>query len=429
MPRQKKKLPKNPTAANPANHRSRALMIVDNAAIRKRAVKHCERAEKKVAEAKSQLEVFEARDLPRFASWEARTFGPFMSELRDLEALIGPKLQLLDEIQDEIFLSSCSEVEAYRRVMHARENPSVQRDEPPGGNGMDDFAGEEPFGFEDGPGGFDPFSEPGSEPTPLDVLRDFFPPGFRAEEWDQMSHGDRKEVRWFYERMRAEFEALFDIPIPPFDVALQILLHHSHSRPSGGRKRARSGEELRPDAPPSQRDASPNDPAARLKALYRQLVRELHPDHNPEQTPEAASLWHQVQTAYAAKDIETLEAIVGRTHLAHPEKKASLTVSVLLRIVEQLESALHGLNKRIRQVRKHPAWQFDEGSKRIQQFVKQRERELRCAIDAARVQLQALTTLLDRLAARAARNKKQKASPRRKREPAFADLLQTDLPF
>jgi hypothetical protein len=70
-------------------------------------------------------------------------------------------------------------------------------------------------------------------------------------------------------------------------------------------------------------------------------------------------------------------------------------------------------------VRKHPAWQFDEGSKRIQQFVKQRERELRCAIDAARVQL----------AARAARNKKQKASPRRKREPAFADLLQTDLPF
>ncbi len=45
---------------------------------------------------------------------------------------------------------------------------------------------------------------------------------------------------------------------------------------------------------------------AALKKLYRALVRRLHPDLNGSLTPQEQLLWHRVQEAYVAFDLESL---------------------------------------------------------------------------------------------------------------------------
>ena len=57
--------------------------------------------------------------------------------------------------------------------------------------------------------------------------------------------------------------------------------------------------------------AAPVDPVRRVevKKLYRQLVKLLHPDLFPTQEEGQLTRWAQVQAAYLADDLETLQAI------------------------------------------------------------------------------------------------------------------------
>ena len=50
----------------------------------------------------------------------------------------------------------------------------------------------------------------------------------------------------------------------------------------------------------------------RLKSLYRELVRRLHPDSEPNQTTKIKELWHKVQAAYERKDTVQLQVILTR---------------------------------------------------------------------------------------------------------------------
>jgi hypothetical protein len=419
MPKKKPRAAARPSI--PKNS-CRALMLVDNAAIRTRALKECERTEKKVAAAKAQIEAFETGHLARFTQWEARTLGPLMSELREVHDLIAPKAQLMLEIDRIMFLDRCGEVAAYRRAMEARENPAAAQDEPPPFGGDDrGFHPDDPAGADFGEEDFDPFGDP-QRSGAKGPQRMLFPPDFRVEDWDHMTAAQRADVRDFFEEASVFAEILSGVRTPPFEVMLGYL---RVKKASGGGE-PRRGPEAHPA--PSRASASP---ASRIKTLYRELVRELHPDHNGKQTAATASLWHQLQEAYAANDLETLEAIAGRVHLAHPEKKHAVAVSVLLRTVEQLKSSLHGLQKQIRRAKKHPAWEFDATSKRTLDFAKRRRREIQAAIDEERRHLEDLTRCLDGIAARAARSRprKKKHAARGKPEPSAETYNQADLPF
>lgn len=49
--------------------------------------------------------------------------------------------------------------------------------------------------------------------------------------------------------------------------------------------------------------------SAELRAIFRQLAKQLHPDVNPELTQGQIGLWHKIKDAYQSGDIERLKAL------------------------------------------------------------------------------------------------------------------------
>ena len=102
----------------------RWLLIIDNGPIREATLAQYHLLEKKVMGLRAQLDAFESGDLPAYQRWEARTFGPLLTELRSMLQAIDEKQRLLAEIEDEMTWTGCSAAAAYRRVTEAANAPA-----------------------------------------------------------------------------------------------------------------------------------------------------------------------------------------------------------------------------------------------------------------------------------------------------------------
>ena len=110
------------------------------------------------------------------------------------------------------------------------------------------------------------------------------------------------------------------------------------------------------------------DHLSRLKRLYIGLVRRLHPDKNPHLDERQKNLWHQVQEAYDAKDLERLETLTSMNELHFDQGKRIEDVESLGTIFEELKAALKQLQKEINRCKKELSWNFEKiekNSKRL----------------------------------------------------------------
>lgn len=65
--------------------------------------------------------------------------------------------------------------------------------------------------------------------------------------------------------------------------------------------------------------------SAAMRSLYRQLVKRLHPDLHPVQTPQQQQLWFDVQKAYQWGDWERLETLLAVTEDEFEESPEELS--------------------------------------------------------------------------------------------------------
>ncbi len=383
MPRPKRKASsKRPSKLSA----SRVIVVIDNEPIRKQALKSYQSAEKSVLRAREEIEVFEAQDLPAYHRWEASVFGPLLTEIRTLEAQVAEKHEILAAIEDEAFWSSCGVVAAYRKVMKRMESPETM-DEEDWDEGPDPFAGDEAQDSSDRMFGN----------TDL-------PPGFDFAEYDAMSQPERRNFHAAYAQMAAVFSAVTGSPAPDLDEVL---------------RRERPGSRS-DDAPRPQHHRLGPEPVAtpednRLKSLYRQLVRQLHPDANPDQGSRERELWHEVQAAYLDRDLERLEAVAGRVEIGVQGRSHSLPLSRLARLTRELSSALRSLKMQIRRARGHVAWKFSSRASEHPELERERRRSLKKLKSRAVAELARLSETLDSLAARAAKTRPRRKSSGRRR--------------
>ena len=270
-------------------------MPVDGAGIRKKVKKDYEKALRDLDNSRRQLDQFQQTDLPQFTRWLNSHFGELLTELRELGQKIGADEALIFQVENELLFRGGSYARAYRRVMEFRENP-----EPPVPPSADSSEHEEKRN-----GGQDPF---GGGP--------------------EFGNGDEEDP------FKTFFDELF----------------------GGSGPGKRPPENGSPWGGP--RSGAPVPASARLKELYRALVRRLHPDSQQEMTAQKTEWWHQAQAAYEAGDADQLEVILTLCEIGDSGTTAHTSLTLLQRITAQLKSSLREIKRQIALRRRDPAWGF-----------------------------------------------------------------------
>jgi hypothetical protein len=152
--------------------------------------------------------------------------------------------------------------------------------------------------------------------------------------------------------------------------------------------------------------------SARLKELYRTVVRKLHPDMQTEMTAQKTEWWHQAQAAYEQGDTEQLEIILFFCEREEGQSVRNTSLSILQRITRALRNSLRPLRSQLRQLQQEPAWNF-AGKKAPELVALARDLKAQLERDAAemRAQLAEIEEELADLKTRKGRRRKDVIDP------------------
>lgn len=295
-----------------------ALIVIDQRPLRGAILADCTEAMAQLADARAMWHRFEREDKPAFIRWRAREFGPLLSELRDVEIQIRDRDALVHEVEMEMRRGFYDPQSAYQRVLARRGDPSAAPPDPPRSR-----------------------EQRGAERSFTEFEKEAL-----FQEWVQKSmgtHPDKLDDDAYSQTFEAFKAHMFRSrpPEPP---------------PSDNFRRA---EEQRRHSAPVEEEPTPQTPAdARVKELYRLLVRRLHPDSRADMNGAASALWHEVQEAYAATDVAQLEILLALSEIEADRVTDATSVSQMRALLAELERALFALEDTLRQARGEDAWDF-----------------------------------------------------------------------
>jgi hypothetical protein len=272
----------------------------------------------RLEKARAEWRRFEREDQPAFQRWNASTFGPLLSRIREVETLVRQKEALVQEVESEMYFSGSRSYRAsYARVQKRKENPvreSTSHQEPPPRDRAEEDAREE--------------EEEELDEFTQELLFEEFLRTFLGMNPDRMS--DRQ-----YMKMFADFKA-------------NVL----------GRDRSEPPPDWRSEPEPEALPQPPKPAADRVKELYRLLVRRLHPDLRADSSAEVSAIWHDVQEAYAAGNIDRLEMLLAFTDIQSNTTGEHTSLFQMRSVLAELRDAFNALQRNIRSAKKDPAWNF-----------------------------------------------------------------------
>lgn len=303
---------RNASAAS-ARH---GIVVIDQNPLRNAAGAECTAALARLEEARAAWHRFDREDKPSFVRWRAREFGPLLSDLRDVEAQIRESEALVHEVEMEMRRGFYDPHSAYQRVMFRRANPSTIFEE----------AQARPRERE---GGEQRLSE--------------FEQEALFQEWVQKSIGTNPD--------KLDDEAY----TKTFEAFKTHMFRSGPSEPPPSQNYRRAKQECRG---PVEEEPATAPVDARVKELYRLLVRRLHPDLRADGNAAASTLWHEVQEAYAATDIAQLEILLALSDIESDRFSEQTSVSQMRAVLAELERALFALEDSLRQARHDDAWDF-----------------------------------------------------------------------
>lgn len=294
-------------------------MLVDQAPLRDRVAAQCTDAMTRLERARVGWHHFERKDKPAFARWRAREFGALLSKAREVEIQIRDHQLLVHEVEMEMRRGFQDAHCAYQRVMFRRANPTA-----------------EPIDLE---------SDVDRNRRAARKLSDFEQEAL-FQQWVKRSLGTNPD-KMDDEAYSATFEAfkshMFRGPV-------------EEPRPRNAPGREEREDLVRP-AKSLPNSESPEGVDARVKELYRRLVRRLHPDLRADGSATVSALWHEVQEAYAASDVARMEILLALSDIKG-KRTADQSLSQRHAVLAEVERALWALEKSLLEAEGEEAWDF-----------------------------------------------------------------------
>ncbi len=321
---------KSPSITPPTRSEERGIVLLDVAPLRKQAAQDCKRAMTKLEKARADLLRFETEDRPAFVRWLNSTLGELLTQLRENARVIRDQEDLIEEVELEMLWSNHRNPRrAYAEVMRRRENPEEYDD------WESDFAA----------GNSADSSQKGASEN-ADLMKELKEQGARMTKeerramfaemvWEASGQRPEQFPKGDFEQMFADFEANF------FEHAEQETFSNEPTR------------EFDFDIKPPAKEAD-----ARIKEIYRILVRRLHPDLRKDGKSAVSTIWHDVQEAYEARNLERLETLLALTEMQEGMNESSASLGQLHGIVKELKRALAAVQRSISTAKHEPAWAF-----------------------------------------------------------------------
>jgi hypothetical protein len=311
---------RKPVAEPSGDPRDWDIVLIDQGPLREAAATDCTQAMAQLERARRGWHHFERKDKPAFVRWRAREFGALLSRAREVEIQIRDCQTLVHEVEMEMRRGFQDAHTAYQRVMYRRENPSAAPEEETEVSRGGDRASQKLSDFE------------------KEAL---------FQEWVHKSLGTNPD-KMDDEAYSTSFEAFKS---HMFRSPLEERRSGNGYRPSSKRRVAVELEEEEEGAEEAKVDA-------RVKELYRILVRRLHPDLRADANAAVSALWHDVQEAYAAGDVAQMEILLALSDLESNEMGAQTSVGQMRLVLAELERALAALEKSLLEAEGEDAWNF-----------------------------------------------------------------------
>ena len=349
----KERTARKPLAGSSRDPRDGDIVLIDQAPLREAAATDCTQAMALLERARLQWHHFERKDKPAFVRWQAREFGALLSKAREIEVQIRDCQTLVHEVEMEMRRGFQDAHTAYQRVMFRRENPSAAPEEGTEVSRAGDRASQKLTDFE------------------KEAL---------FQEWVHKSLGTNPD-KMDDEAYSTSFEAFKS---HMFRSPLEETRSGNGYRPSAKRRVAveleeEGAEEVKVDA--------------RVKELYRILVRRLHPDLRADANAAVSALWHDVQEAYAASDVAQMEILLALSDIESNEMGAKTSVAQMRVVLAELERALAALEKSLLEAEGEDAWNFAQTGPTAD-LQTQVERELKSQLAARTMRLDVLTNAI-----------------------------------
>lgn len=356
------------------------LVLLDSTKIRRKVLGNCKRARTTFQKAEQELQEFESVVEPAFERWKRSLFGPQIQELESLKRELGElnqKMQMLTRIVMEYDCTPEEALEMYEKQQQAGQEPQSE---------------EERAEFEERMREEEERRKAYNEQLEEDML-DFEKSlkAFLKANKHPLKHRLDRGVK--PEAVLQEFLEAFVYQEDMSDQDLMMFMAREAVRDML-RKAGLMPEDPTATSKPDPRHAA--NVEVRIKQLSREMAFALHPDQCGEHDGEKLELWHRVQRAVKAKDLDELEVLHAHMQLLLGDVSPNVSVSKLQELTEMYRGSRAALRRQLKRFRQRPSWGFlTAGEAEKNRLRQQLSRELRREKREIEIQREELTCALE----------------------------------
>lgn len=294
-----------------------SLIPLDTESIKKEFRRECQEARERFENIRKNWDFYDKQERPGYSSWVRLHLGSEFSEFKMMQEEINRKNLIFQELE---YRGACrrnlDRTEIYEQLLKELETGIKE----PFTHRADEFSeySDEP----EGSAGYIDDEEPWDE---SDMDEDFL------DEFDDMDDDFMDELD------DMDDEEFMRDPVNSFHKMIDRMLGHFE----GG-------------ADPGRREVKKN----KIKDVYRDICKKLHPDTGAEFDEKNSSLWHEAQDAYEHRDLERLESVLAICEMKSGGLKGSVTCSQMLEVIAHYNEGVESVRDILAEARHAEDWNF-----------------------------------------------------------------------